>query len=78
MEQAAIELSVNGQVRQSSHTGQLMWRVAEIIEHLSRAWTLQAGDLIFTGTPEGVGPVERGDHLQAQVSGLTGLDLRIA
>lgn len=78
VEQAAIELSVNGQVRQSSHTGQLMWRVAEIIEHLSRAWTLQAGDLIFTGTPEGVGPVERGDHLQAQVSGLTGLSLRIA
>jgi fumarylpyruvate hydrolase len=52
--------------------------VGEIIEHLSRAWTLQAGDLIFTGTPEGVGPVVRGDRLQARVDGLTGLDLRIA
>jgi fumarylpyruvate hydrolase len=75
---AAIELRVNGELRQSSHIHQLIWNVGEIIEHLSRAWTLQAGDLIFTGTPEGVGPVVRGDHLQAHVDGLTGLDLRIA
>jgi fumarylpyruvate hydrolase len=78
LETAAIELRVNGEVRQSSHIHQLIWRISEIIEHLSRAWTLQAGDLIFTGTPEGVGPVVRGDRLQARVSGLTGLDLRIA
>jgi fumarylpyruvate hydrolase len=78
MESAAIELRVNGELRQSSHLHQLIWNVGEIIEHLSRAWTLQAGDLIFTGTPEGVGPVVRGDRLQARVDGLTGLDLRIA
>ncbi|MFM2075555.1 MAG: hypothetical protein RJB34_1860 [Pseudomonadota bacterium] len=78
IEQAAITLSVNGQVRQNSHLHQLIWRIGEIIEHLSRAWTLQAGDLIFTGTPEGVAPVVRGDHLQARVDGLTGLDLRIS
>lgn len=78
MDCAAIELRVNGELRQSSHIHQLIWNVGEIIEHLSRAWTLQAGDLIFTGTPEGVGPVVHGDHLQARVDGLTGLDLRIA
>ena len=78
MDCAAIELRVNGELRQSSHIHQLIWNVGEIIEHLSRAWTLQAGDLIFTGTPEGVGPVVRGDRLQARVDGLTGLDLRIA
>jgi fumarylpyruvate hydrolase len=78
MESAAIELRVNGELRQSSHIHQLIWNVGEIIEHLSRAWTLQAGDLIFTGTPEGVGPVVRGDRLQARVDGLAALDLRIA
>jgi fumarylpyruvate hydrolase len=78
IEHASITLSVNGLSRQSSHIHQLIWRVGEIIEHLSRAWTLQAGDLIFTGTPEGVGPVQRGDRLQARIDGLTGLDLSLA
>jgi len=48
----------------------LIWNIAETIAHLSRAWTLQAGDLIFTGTPEGVGAVQTGDGMVGEVSGL--------
>ena len=57
----AITLEVNGTVRQQSTIGKLIWSIGEIIEHLSAAWELQPGDLIFTGTPEGVAAVERGD-----------------
>jgi fumarylpyruvate hydrolase len=74
---AEIALQVNGQDRQRSHVGKLIWNIAETIEKLSEAWTLQAGDLIFTGTPEGVAAVVRGDLLQARVAGLAGLDVAI-
>jgi fumarylpyruvate hydrolase len=74
---AAIELRVNGEVRQSSRTSKLIWSVAEVIEHLSAAWTLVPGDLIFTGTPEGVGAVVPGDLLAGQVDGLPELQVRI-
>ena len=76
--QASIRLLVNGQVRQQGNTGQMIWNVAEIIATLSQAWTLQPGDLIYTGTPEGVGPVARGDVLQAEVQGLAPLHVRVA
>jgi fumarylpyruvate hydrolase len=75
---AAIELQVNGVVRQTSHLDQLIWSMAEIIEHLSAAWELQRGDLIFTGTPEGVGAVQPGDTMIGRVTGLTPLQLTIA
>jgi len=75
--QALIELDVNGQIRQSSHIHRLIWSVAETIEHLSAAWTLQPGDLIFTGTPEGVGAVVRGDVLRGSIAGLGDLQVRI-
>jgi len=75
---AAIVLEVNGVVRQSSRIDKLIWSVAETIEHLSRAWALQAGDLIYTGTPEGVAAVARGDLLEARIDGLEPLRLRIA
>ena len=78
MTQASIRLLVNGQVRQQGNTGQMIWNVAEIIATLSQAWTLQPGDLIYTGTPEGVGPVARGDVLQAEVQGLAPLHVRVA
>jgi fumarylpyruvate hydrolase len=55
----------------------LIWSVAETIEHLSAAWELQPGDLIFTGTPEGVAAVVQGDVLSGQVAGLGRLDVRI-
>ena len=71
--EAAIQLQVNEKTRQTSHISRLIWSVAETIEHLSAAWTLQAGDLIFTGTPEGVGAVVKGDVLHGTVEGLEAL-----
>lgn len=68
-----IELSVNDQPRQSSRIGKLIWSIPEIIEHLSAAWTLAPGDLIYTGTPEGVAAVVAGDRLEARIAGLPGL-----
>lgn len=72
----AITLSVNGQERQRGDLRELIWNVAEIIVHLSRAWTLQPGDLIYTGTPAGVGAVVRGDLMRAHIEGLP--PLRVA
>ena len=75
--QADITLHVNGALRQSGHTEQMLCGVAETIAQLSRAWTLQPGDLIFTGTPAGVGAVQRGDVLQAHIDGLQPLSVRV-
>ena len=74
---AAIWLQVNGADRQRSTVAQLIWNIAETIEHLSAAWELQPGDLIYTGTPEGVGAVVRGDTLEGGVGGLTPLRLTV-
>jgi fumarylpyruvate hydrolase len=72
-----IALQVNGQPRQASTLGQLIWSVAEIIEHLSKAWELASGDLIFSGTPAGVAAVEVGDTLSGRVDGVGTLELKI-
>ena len=72
-----IALDVNGKPRQASTLGKLIWSVAEIIEHLSKAWELAPGDLIFTGTPEGVAAVEVGDTLKARIDGVGTLDVQI-
>ncbi len=77
IDQAAITLSVNGASRQSSTITQLIWNIAETIEHLSNAWELQAGDLIFTGTPAGVGAVVAGDVMQGDVTGLSGIRVAV-
>ena len=77
VEQADIALQVNGQDRQRSTVAQLIWSIAETIEHLSAAWELQPGDLIFSGTPEGVGAVVSGDTLLGSVTGLESLSIRI-
>ncbi len=74
---AGIYLQVNGQDRQRSHVSQLIWNIAETIEQLSQAWTLQPGDLIFTGTPAGVGAVVRGDTLVGGIDGLGTLSVRV-
>lgn len=74
---APFDLQVNGQVRQSSTVAKLIWNVAETIEHLSAAWELQPGDLIYTGTPEGVAAVVAGDTLVGQVAGLGTLTVKI-
>ncbi|CAM3786712.1 fumarylacetoacetate hydrolase family protein [Paracidovorax anthurii] len=78
VEQAGIWLQVNGADRQRSTVAQLIWNIAETIEHLSAAWELQPGDLIFTGTPEGVAAVVRGDVLEGGVDGLGTLRVEIA
>lgn len=75
---AEISLLVNGSDRQRSNVSKLIWSVAETIEHLSAAWELQAGDLIFTGTPEGVAAVVQGDQLRGEVAGLGQLQVQIA
>ncbi|MEO5659428.1 MAG: fumarylacetoacetate hydrolase family protein [Polaromonas sp.] len=75
--QAEIYLQVNGQDRQRSHVSKLIWNIAETIEHLSAAWELQPGDLIYTGTPEGVAAVVPGDTLTGGVVGLQALSVTI-
>jgi fumarylpyruvate hydrolase len=77
VEQAEIALQVNGADRQRSNVGKLIWNIAETIEHLSAAWELQPGDLIFTGTPEGVAAVVAGDTLVGSVAGLPTLSIKI-
>ena len=77
VEAADIALTVNGTGRQRSSVAKLIWNIAETIEQLSAAWTLQPGDLIYTGTPEGVGAVVRGDVLYARVEGLESLTVRV-
>ena len=74
---AEIALQVNGQDRQRSQVSKLIWNIAETIEHLSAAWELQPGDLIYTGTPEGVAAVVAGDTLHGMVSGLSPITLQV-
>ncbi|MBV9750496.1 MAG: fumarylacetoacetate hydrolase family protein [Acetobacteraceae bacterium] len=73
-----IELRVNGQVRQSSHLDKLIWSIPETIAYLSRLVRLEPGDLIFTGTPEGVATVQRGDVLEGSVEGVGSVRTRLA
>jgi fumarylpyruvate hydrolase len=73
----AITLSVNGVERQRGDIGQMIWNVPEVVAQLSRQVTLGAGDLIFTGTPAGVGPVVAGDRIVAAVEGLPPLTITI-
>ena len=76
--QAAIWVQVNGTDRQRSNVSKLIWSIAETIEHLSAAWELQPGDLIYTGTPEGVAAVVSGDTMTGGVDGLTGISVHVA
>ena len=66
----AIALTVDGGTRQSADLAGMIWSVPEIIAEASRLWELKAGDLIFTGTPEGVGPVARGQRVEGRVADL--------
>jgi fumarylpyruvate hydrolase len=75
---AGIWLQVNGKDRQRSTVSKLIWNLAETIEHLSVAWELQPGDLIYTGTPEGVAAVVSGDTMVGEVKGLGTLTVKVA
>ncbi len=74
---ARIWLTVNGETRQESNTGGMIWSVPEIIATLSRWWELKAGDLIFTGSPEGVSAIATGDVIACGVDGLAPLTFSI-
>jgi fumarylpyruvate hydrolase len=74
---AEILLQVNGQQRQRSQIAKLIWNISEVIEHLSAAWELQSGDLIYTGTPEGVAAVVAGDSMSAGVTGLQSITVTV-
>jgi len=76
--QADIWLQVNGTDRQRSNLSKLIWNVAETIEYLSAAWELQPGDLIYSGTPEGVNSVVAGDLMVGSVTGLGELRVKIS
>jgi len=67
-------LEINGTVRQNGNTSDLIFSFDEIISYVSKFYTLKTGDLIFTGTPSGVGPVSSGDNLVARLEGETVLD----
>jgi fumarylpyruvate hydrolase len=75
---AALTLEVNGQLRQQSDIAQMIFSVPEILARLSRLFELKAGDLVFTGTPAGVGPLVRGDTVHARLAGVAQLRGRIA
>jgi fumarylpyruvate hydrolase len=68
-----IQLSVNGQEKQNGDLQQMIWSVSEIIAELSRYFELKAGDLIFTGTPAGVGAIDPGDQIDCSIEGIGGL-----
>ncbi|HLJ70566.1 MAG TPA: fumarylacetoacetate hydrolase family protein [Roseiarcus sp.] len=74
---AHIELRQNGEIRQASDIAELVWSVPELIAHLSGFYHLAPGDLVFTGTPAGVGPVQPGDRLEASIEGVATLAVTI-
>ena len=74
----ALRLRVGGRVAQEARLSEMVWPVPAIIAHLSRFYHLAPGDLIYTGTPAGVGPVTPGDVLTGEIDGLAPLDVRIA
>lgn len=73
----AISLAVNGTIRQNSNLDKMIWSVAEQIAKLSEAFELKAGDIIYSGTPENVGPVVKGDVLLCKLDGLADMSIRI-
>ena len=73
----AISLAVNDTVKQSSNLLNMSWNVAEQISKLSEAFELKAGDIIYSGTPENVGPVVKGDVLLCKIEGLPDMSIRI-
>jgi len=75
--QGTIRLTINGSVRQESDLAKMIWNIPETIAHLSNLVALAPGDLIYTGTPDGVGPVRAGDWLTGEVAGLSDLTLTV-
>ena len=77
IDRGELSLTVNGQPRQRSDVDKLIWTIREIIADLSRSYHLQPGDLIYTGTPEGVGPVRPGTRIDGHIAGVGEIVLHI-
>jgi len=77
LEEGTITLKVNDDVKQEGNLNQMIWKVPEMIAYLSEYFKLEAGDVILTGTPSGVGPVERGDVMDLRVEGLGSMQVRV-
>ncbi len=77
LSKGAIECKVNGERRQFGDLSDMIWKVPQIVQHLSALVEIKPGDLIFTGTPAGVGPVRKGDNIEATIEGLEPLTIRI-
>lgn len=75
--EGGIWLQVNGQVKQNANLNQMIWSVAEQISRLSEAFELMPGDIIYSGTPENVGPVVKGDLMEGHIDGLPNLSVRV-
>lgn len=75
--QGRIALSVNGELRQEGQVADMIWNIAEVISEASKLWTLAPGDLIFTGTPEGVGPIAPGDRVSGEVEGVGEIEFEV-
>jgi 2-keto-4-pentenoate hydratase/2-oxohepta-3-ene-1,7-dioic acid hydratase in catechol pathway len=73
-----LELRVNNDVRQRGSTAQMIFSLPQLISYCSSVFTLLPGDLLFTGTPEGVGPVCEGDQLEARASGMPSLSVSVS
>lgn len=77
LDRGEITLHVNGELRQSGDLNQMIWKVPEMISYLSQYFELAAGDVIMAGTPAGVGPVQRGDRMEARIEGLGELSVTV-
>ena len=73
----SVWLKINGETRQEGDLNQLIWKIPEMISYLSDLFTLHSGDVILSGTPSGVGPVQRGDKIHGHVSGVGDLELNV-
>ncbi len=78
VDRGSIWLDINGERRQAGDLQQMIWKVPEVISRLSTLFVLQPGDLIYTGTPAGVGPVVRGDLIRAHIEGVGELQISVA
>lgn len=77
LDHGKVELTVNGEVRQTGDMNQMIWKVPEMISYLSDYFELAAGDVIMSGTPSGVGPVEKGDTMVVSIDGLDDLTVKV-
>jgi fumarylpyruvate hydrolase len=75
--EGAVWLEINGEIRQQGNLDQLIWKIPEMIAYLSELFTLHSGDIILTGTPSGVGPVQRGDQLHGHVDGVGDIKVNV-